>query len=58
MTKEILRHLSGVSKDADDLKAQALYDCCHIDALLEFGRESLATIEVHVPYCFLLLLQG
>lgn len=26
-----------VTNEANDLRAHALYDCCHFDALLEFG---------------------
>lgn len=35
--KESLKQLSEIASEADDLRAQALYDCCRFDALLEFG---------------------
>ena len=35
--KESLKQLGEIASEADDLRAQALYDCCRFDALLEFG---------------------
>ena len=34
-----LKHLCEIASEADDLRAQALYDCCQFDALLEFGED-------------------
>ena len=35
--KESLKQLGEIAGEADDLRAQALHDCCRFDALLEFG---------------------
>jgi len=39
--KESLKQLCEIASEADDLRAQALHDCCQFDALLELG-----TLEV------------
>jgi len=35
--KESLKQLCEIASEADDLRAQALHDCCQFDALLELG---------------------
>ena len=35
--QESLKQLGEIASEADDLRAQALHDCCRFDALLEFG---------------------
>lgn len=35
---ETLKELGEMASKADDLRAQALYDCCHYDALLDIGQ--------------------
>lgn len=37
VSSDLLKELFDVTSEANDLRAQALYDCCHFDALLEFG---------------------
>lgn len=39
MAGDLLKELFDVASEANDLRAQALYDCCHFDALLEFGTK-------------------
>ena len=41
--KENLKQLSEVSDESDDLRAQALMDCCRFDALLEIGMLFMLT---------------
>ena len=36
--RETLKELSEMASKADDLRAHALYDCCHYDALLDTGK--------------------
>lgn len=44
--------LFDVASEANDLRAQALYDCCHFDALLEFGMyNNDVLIELSVMLC-------
>ena len=38
--RESLKQLNELAAEADDLRAQALHDCCEFDALLEFGKLS------------------
>jgi hypothetical protein len=38
-SSDLLKELFDVTSEADDLRAQALYECCHFDALLEFGMQ-------------------
>lgn len=34
---DILKAMSEIAIEDDDLRARAVYDCCHFDALLGFG---------------------
>ena len=43
--KESLKQLGEIASEADDLREQALYDCCRFDALLEFGKYSLICLR-------------
>ena len=36
--KETLREICDLASEADDLRAQAVYDCCHFDLLLDAGK--------------------
>ena len=36
--KETLKEIGELASEADDLRAQAVYDCCHFDALLDAGK--------------------
>ena len=36
--RETLREISELASEADDLRGQAVYDCCHFDVLLDVGR--------------------
>ena len=36
--KETLREIGELASEADDLRAQAVYNCCHFDALLDAGE--------------------
>lgn len=47
--KESLKQLGEIAGEADDLRAQALHDCCRFDALLEFGMMSISLI--HIATC-------
>ena len=42
--KGTLKQLSEIASEADDLRAQALYDCCQFDALLELGEPFTRTL--------------
>ena len=35
---DTLREIGELASEADDLRAQAVYDCCHFDALLDAGK--------------------
>lgn len=37
VVQECLSDLNEVSKEADDLRAAALFGCCEFDAFLEIG---------------------
>ena len=47
--KGTLKHLCEIASEADDLRAQALYDCCQFDALLELGELFTRTLELVIP---------
>ena len=36
-SSKYLTELCDMASEADDLRADALYDCCHFDGLLDFG---------------------
>ena len=46
--KESLKQLGEIAGEADDLRAQALHDCCQFDALLEFGMWSYTYNDIIV----------
>lgn len=35
---------------ADDIRAQAVYDCCKFDALLEFGKYTLSNYIIFLSF--------
>ncbi len=45
--KESLKQLSELAAEADDLRAQALFDCCQFDGLLELGRQTKVVNHLH-----------
>ena len=36
-----LGEIGELASEADDLRAQAVYNCCHFDALLDAGKSPL-----------------
>ena len=56
--KDTLKRLSGIADEADDLRGQALYDCCQFDALLELGETNLACTGLRNPFQILLSCTG
>ena len=36
--RETLREISELASEADDLRGQAVYDCCHFDVILDVGK--------------------
>ena len=43
--RETLREISELASEADDLRAQAVYDCCHFDVLLDVGKSRMTQRE-------------
>ena len=39
--RDTLKEIGELASEADDLRAQAVYDCCHFDALLDAGKSEI-----------------
>lgn len=52
--RETLKELSEMASKADDLRAKALSDCCHYDALLDIGKfhSAIDVITVYMLLCY------
>lgn len=46
--KENIKQLGELSDESDDLRAQAIMDCCQFDALLDIGIEQNMMITVQL----------
>ena len=41
--KDTLKEIGELASKADDLRAQAVYNCCHFDALFDAGKFNIMT---------------